>query len=135
LGAAEQGRPGPIPFEIPLTGLNKKGEAVSISKPPGETKRVKSGATIQVGDRYFKKPNVRVRRGAHLTWQFSGNELHNLTLANGPVGVGSPNLDKGRTFDLTLEEKGTYRFFCAIHPVQMSERVVVGGKRKGGKKS
>ena len=69
-----------------------------------------------------------------MTWQFSGNELHNLTLANGPVGIGSPNLDQGRTFDVGFDEKGTYRFFCAIHPVQMSERVVVGGKGKGGKK-
>jgi plastocyanin len=134
LGPSQEGRPGPIPYEIPLTGLNKKGEAVTIKKPPGETKRVKSGATIQVGDRYFKKTNVRVKRGADLTWQFSGNELHNVTLANGPVGFGSPNLDQGRTFDLTFEEKGTYRLFCAIHPVQMTERVIVGGKRKGGKK-
>jgi plastocyanin len=134
LGASQEGRPGPIPLEIPLTGLNKQGEAVTINKPPGETKRVKSGATIQVGDRYFKKTNVRVKRGASLRWQFSGNELHNVTLANGPVGFGSPNLDQGRTFDVSFDEKGTYRLFCAIHPVQMSERVIVGGKKKGGKK-
>jgi plastocyanin len=134
LDGSQDGRPGPIPYEIPLTGLNKKGEAVTIAKPPGETKRLRSGATIQVGDRYFKKPNVRVRRGADLTWQFSGYALHNLTLANGPIGIGSPNLDQGRTFDVSFDEKGTYRFFCAIHPVQMSERVVVGGKKKGGKK-
>jgi plastocyanin len=134
LGPSQEGRPGPIPFEIPLTGLNKQGEAVTISRPPGKTKRLKSGSTIQVGDQYFKKPNVRVKRGAELTWQFSGAQLHNLTLANGPVGIASPNLDLRRTFDVTFEEKGTYRFFCGIHPVQMSERVVVGGKRKGGKK-
>ena len=29
---------------------------------------------------------------------------------------------------------GTYRFFCALHPVQMQERVVVTPKKKHKKK-
>jgi plastocyanin len=64
-----------------------------------------------------------------LRWKFYGGELHNLTLANGPVGIGSPNLDDGRAFSHTFSEPGTYRFFCGLHPVQMSERVVVGRER------
>ncbi len=73
---------------------------------------------------------MRVKRGATLNWQFSGQELHNVTLANGPIGFGSPNLDGDRTFTQRFTRNGKYRIFCALHPVQMSERVVVEGKRK-----
>jgi plastocyanin len=123
----------PIRYRIPLTGLDEEGDAVTIRKPPGKTKRVRSGGTIAVGDRFFDKPNVRLKRGGELSWQFSGQELHNITLANGPIGLGSPNLDGDRTFTRRFTRNGTYRLFCALHPVQMHERVVVRGKghRKG----
>ncbi|HKG36820.1 MAG TPA: plastocyanin/azurin family copper-binding protein, partial [Solirubrobacterales bacterium] len=51
-------------------------------------------------------------------------------LANGPLGIGTDNLDAGRTFTQRFERPGTYRFFCALHPVQMQERVVVAPKKK-----
>jgi plastocyanin len=78
----------------------------------------------------FGAPNLRVKRGSSLTWQFSGAELHNVTLANGPLGIGSDNLDGDRTFTQRFDRPGTYRFFCAIHPTQMQQRVVVKDKKK-----
>lgn len=126
----QPGRSGPIPYTIPLTGLNAAGEAITIKQPPGRLKKAKSGDTVQVQDRYFGRPNVELKRGASLNYQFSGNELHNLTLANGPLGIGSDNLDGGRTFTQKFSRAGTYRFFCGLHPVQMSQRVVVKGKKK-----
>lgn len=114
-----------IRFGIPLTGLDENGQAVTIKKPPGPTVRLGEGADIEVGDRFFEKPNVVVRRGTKLDWIFGGGELHNLTLANGPIGIGSPNLDRDRVFSYRFRKAGTYRFFCGLHPVQMHERVVV----------
>ena len=75
-----------------------------------------------------------MERGSTLTWQFGGQELHNLTLANGPLGIGSDNLDGDRTYTEKFNRPYTYRFFCALHPVQMQERVVVTGKKKKHKK-
>jgi plastocyanin len=124
-----EGRKGPIRYRIPLTGLDKNGNAVTIRKPKGKTKRLRSGATVEVGDRFFSRPNVRLKRGGKLKWRFSGGELHNVTLANGPVGFGSPNLDGDRTFAQKFRRSGKYRLFCALHPVQMHERVVVKGKK------
>ena len=101
---------------------------MTISKPPGKTKRLRSGSTIDVGDRFFSRSNVRVRRGAELNWQFEGSEPHNVTLANGPRALGSPNL-YGRSIKTAYSKRfrkpGTYKLFCALHPVQMQERVVV----------
>jgi plastocyanin len=124
------GRPGPVPYTIPLTGLNAQGNAVTINGPPGPIRRMKNGATVFVGDRYFGRPNVRLRRGSTLNYFFGTNELHNLTLANGPLGIGSPNLDKNRVFSQRFTRAGTYRLFCGLHPTQMSQRVIVKQPRK-----
>jgi plastocyanin len=129
----QPGRSGPIPYTIPLTGLNAQGQAVTIKKPPGKTKKAKSGSTVEVKDRFFDKPNLELRKGASLTYMFSGTELHNLTLANGPLGIGSDNLNDNRPFTQKFTRTGTYNFFCGLHPVQMSQRVVVKKKKKKGK--
>ena len=121
---------GPVRFEVPLTGLDENGEAVKISHPPGKLKDVKSGTTIGVRDNFFQQRNLRIDRGDELEWSFDSGQLHNLTLANGPKAIGSPNLSRDgqgtpRTFSRRFNRSGTYRLFCALHPVQMSERVVV----------
>jgi plastocyanin len=69
-----------------------------------------------------------------VTWQFNSQELHNVTLANGPEGIGSDNLDGNRPFTQHFTRPGTYRLFCALHPVQMQERIVVTPKKKRHKK-
>ncbi len=130
VGTNQPGRTGIVPFRIPLTGIGSDGNATTISKPPGPNLRLRSGAKIGVDDRFFEKPNVVVKRGARLNWIFKGSELHNLTLANGPVGIGSPNLDADRRYSRSFGRNGTYNMFCALHPVQMHQRVIVKPKRK-----
>ena len=129
----QPGRSGPIPYTIPLTGLNAQGQAVTIKKPPGKTRKAKSGDLVEVKDRFFDKPNLEVTKGTKLNYLFSGTELHNLTLANGPLGIGTDNLNANRAFRQKFTRTGTYNFFCGLHPVQMSQRVVVKKKKKKGK--
>ncbi len=130
----QPGRPGPVPFTIPLTGLDANGQATTINAPPGAIRNAGRNSVIPVGDRFFGQPNLRVKQGSWITWQFNGQELHNVTLANGPLGIGTDNLDGGRTFTEKFNRPGTYRFFCALHPVQMQERVIVTPKKKKHKK-
>jgi len=127
-GSDQPGRTGPIPYRIPLTGLDENGKAETIDAPPGKLKRMPRGGEIEVGDQFFSRPNVEIRKGSELDWRFTGTDLHNVTLANGPRGFGSPNLDDDRVYSEKFKDKGTYRLFCALHPVQMQERVVVKGK-------
>ena len=115
----------PPKFVVPLTGLDQNGNAHTISRPPGKTVAVKSGHTISVDDFFFKQPNVSVSPGATLNWDFGPPTLHNVTLANGPRGFSSPNLSDGRGFKFKFKKKGTYRIFCALHPVEMTETVTV----------
>lgn len=112
-------------FTVPLTGLDARGRAREIARPPGATRRVPSGTTIRVGDNFFSRPNVEVRAGATLRWAFGGAQLHNVTVASGPRGFSSDNLDRGRVYTRRLTAKGTYKLFCALHPVAMAETVRV----------
>ena len=95
---------------------------------------MKNGGVVFVGDRFFGRPNVRLRRGSSLKYFFGSNELHNVTLANGPLGIGSPNFRANRTFTQKFTRAGTYRLFCGLHPVQMSQRVIVKNKPKKNKR-
>ncbi|MEA2368414.1 MAG: hypothetical protein QOH38_1132 [Thermoleophilaceae bacterium] len=116
-------------FTVPLTGLNANGKAVSIKRPPGKTVAVKSGHRIEVADFLFHEPNVSVKPGSTLRWMFGTSTIHNVTLANGPRGFSSPNLNADpsapRSFKFKFKKAGTYRIFCALHPTQMSETVTV----------
>ena len=132
LGSAVAGRSATPKFTVPLTGVDPAtGNAITIKKPPGKLKKVRGGTTINVGDRFFSQPNVKIGPKKGLSWAFTGNEVHNITLANGPAGIASDNLNQGRKFWAHFPKKGTYNFFCSLHPVQMHERVVVTGKKKG----
>ena len=63
--------------------------------------------------------------GSTLTWDFKGENLHNVTLANGIRGFHSVNLSDDRTYTRRFTVPGTYRLFCALHPVKMTETVTV----------
>lgn len=134
LGADTPGRKDTPEFKVPLTGLDAAGNAYTITEKPKKPKWLPGGSTITVRDRWFSKPTVEVYRRKGLNFQFSGNELHNLTLANGPIGIASDNLDGDRRFYAKFDRPGTYNFFCSLHPVQMHERVVVKKKKGKGKK-
>ena len=130
------GRSTPVPFTVPLVGLDSQGKAVNIDGPPGAFLSLGSlTGNVTVGERYFSQPNLKVKPGTTLTYSISGNESHNVTLANGPEGFGSPTtFGTAINFSKTFTRPGTYRLFCAWHPVQMHERVVVGNAKKKKKK-
>jgi plastocyanin len=116
--STEPGRSEPPRFTVPLA-----------RKPHGRFKRLGRRKTIEVRDFRFSRQRVRVRRGTTLRWKFNGSFLHNVTLANGPRGFSSKNLDDGRSFRQKLSTPGTYRLFCTLHPTQMSMEVKVGDRR------
>jgi plastocyanin len=112
-------------FTVPLSGTDSKGRAVAISRPPGKTRSLASGASIKVRDSFFSIPNVALRKGSRLRWSFGTPTLHNVTLANGPRGFSSDNLSDGRRFDVKFKVPGTYRLMCTLHPIGMTGTVTV----------
>lgn len=121
-------------FTVPLTDLSADGKATTITKAPGATKSLSGSGTIEVGDNFFRRPNVSIPQGATLTWRFDTGPtvdpismagIHNVTLANGPRGFSSPNYNGGSTYSRRFTEPGTYRYFCGWHPVTMTGTVKV----------
>ncbi len=123
------GRPDPPAWTVPLTGLDSRGQARTISRPPGKTARLDSGTTIDVERFRFEMSNLSVPAGSKLRWRFRDREPHNITLANGPFGFASLNLADGAKFSRRLTRPGTYRLFCSLHPVTMQQVAVVRPKR------
>jgi plastocyanin len=112
-------------FTVPIVAVGPDGVARDIKQPPGKRVDLRSGATIDAHNFYFAKRNVEVKEGAKLRWRFDSSTLHNVTVASGPRGFSSVHLSDGRTYSTRLKAKGTYRIFCALHPVAMTETVKV----------
>lgn len=125
----DEGRDGvdePPKVVVPLTGLDRRGRARTIKRPPGPMRFLERGALIPVRGFSFADRNLSIPLGASLTWRFFGDrEVHNVTLANGPEGFASQHLNGGRRYRRTFTKPGTYRLFCSLHPIAMSQRVVV----------
>jgi hypothetical protein len=118
----------PPAVRVPLNA--RRGKSVrEVKRPPGRTRLLGSGDTIDVGRFRFSPANAAVRQGAELRWRFWDEELHNVTLASGPVGFSSPNASDGRGFEWRFDKPGTYRLFCSLHPVGMNQTVQVLPRR------
>jgi hypothetical protein len=113
--STQPGRAAPPRFAVPLA-----------RRPTGRWQRLRSGSTIRVRDSSYSRQRVRLRTGARLRWRFSGYLLHNVTVASGPRGFSSKNLDQDRTFSHRFDVPGTYKLFCTLHPMSMSQVVEVG---------
>jgi hypothetical protein len=141
-----QGRRNPPEFTVPITGRRGNGGiARSISRPPGRTVFLRNRSTIAMDDFFFSRPNAVVNQGSRLNWRVgrdrncegglgTGNRpgctLHNVTVASGPRGFSSDNLNNGRVYSQRLTKPGKYRIFCALHPVDMTETVTVRRKNR-----
>ena len=62
---------------------------------------------------------------AGCNWAFNSRELHNMTVASGPRGFSSTHLDQGRGSSKRLRKPGTYKLFCGLHPVTMTQTIKV----------
>ena len=123
----------PPRFTVPLTGIDRNGRARAIDRPPGRTRRLPSGAVIDARDFFFNRPNVSVAQGSLLRWRFGApgsSTLHDVTVANGPRGFSAPHLNDAREFRQRLKVPGTYRYFCSLHPVEMTGTVTVRSARR-----
>jgi plastocyanin len=128
------GRAAPPRVSVPLTALDWRGRARTISRPPGPRRRYRGDATVAVRELAFNPRNLSVPLGALVRWRFAdGRRAHAVTVANGPEGFSSQPLRGGGSFEYRLDRAGIYRIFCSLHPVDMTQSIVV--RRTGAKLS
>jgi plastocyanin len=111
---------------LPINGLGADGKVHAIERPAGVERVVDSTATrVDLEGERFVPANLSVGAGTKVIWSFDDPITHNVTLASGPRLVASANSGKGTRFVETLATPGTYKLFCYLHPITMTQVITV----------
>ena len=102
------------------------GAALLCAAPAGAATK-----TVRIGDNYFLKSSLTVKRNTTIVWRWPGAELagdvHDVTLRKGPKGVrkfASEAAASDYSFRRKLKKPGQYRIVCTLHEeMKMSIRV------------
>jgi plastocyanin len=117
-------------LEAALPGLHLEDLSYGhhIGQPCPRTRRSRAIAAaaprVRVGDNYFSPSSLTVARGTRVTWSFSGDDAHNVTVTKGPVRFRSPTRSSG-TYSRRMRKPGTYRIVCSIHAGKQRMRLTV----------
>lgn len=79
--------------------------------------------SVEVFDSDYAPRDLTVDAGATVTWEFTGDLPHNVTDDRGTFE--SPTLNKGEEWALTLDEPGTYYYYCTLHHVMQGTLTVM----------
>jgi plastocyanin len=71
-------------------------------------------ATIIIANFTFAPRDLAVAAGTTVTWTNHDDMPHTVTSTDGAFR--SPALDTDERFSFTFGERGSYRYFCALHP-------------------
>jgi plastocyanin len=77
----------------------------------------------------YGRRNISIARGGRVRWSFRDPDFHDVTLANGPLGFASRWKLRGQTYTRRFGLPGTYRIFCSLHPIDMTQVISVRSGR------
>ena len=106
------------------------GMAATVTNAPGS-----STPGCETTDNCFIPSTVVITAGGTITWENTDNAAHTSTAgsaADGPSGVFDSSLIMaGGSYSVTLDDAGTYPYFCMVHP-WMSGTVIVEAEAAHG---
>ena len=96
---------------------------VAGGPPSAET-----GATIPVSIQNFafEPSTIAARAGDTIVFTNNDNATHTVTQSPAGSGFQSDPIAPGTTYTLTIDEPGTYAFFCELHPSMTGTIVATG---------
>ena len=111
------------PVTLALIPLALAGAAIpaAASEPGAHAAATK---TVKVGDVFFKKSKITIQSGDTVKWRWVGALPHDVTVTKGPRKFHSKTKKSG-TYSKTLHKRGTYRYICTVHPLDMKGKIVV----------
>lgn len=97
----------------------------------GDSKPI-NGPTVKVADDFFAPDEIKIKSNTKVKFKWSadnGNQ-HNVTLTKGPKKVKKKDFTSGTgaigiKFKPVFEKRGTYDFYCTLHPGTMKLKVTV----------
>jgi plastocyanin len=103
-----------------LTALSLAALAIALAAQPAAAATTR----VEVGDYFFKKRSITIDRLDRVRWVWVGRDLHDVTVTRGPRKFQSSTKRSG-AFAKRFRRRGTYRYLCTVHPIDMRGRVVV----------
>ena len=79
---------------------------------------------VQIDNFSFSPQTLTVPAGTTVTWVNHDEEPHTVTSDASPRVFNSSPRDTGEKFSFTFATRGTYKYFCAIHPHMVGVVVV-----------
>lgn len=70
----------------------------------------------------FQPKRIVVRRGTRITWTNRDGDPHTVRSVKGHFASGA--LDTGKSFSVVLHRRGTFSYYCTIHPYMHGTVVV-----------
>lgn len=103
--------------------------ATDTETPAGDDGTAAAGVTVIVEDITFQDQTATVPAGTPVTWTNQDAVAHTVTAGEpgNPTGEFDEQLPANGKVSITLDEPGTYAYFCQIHPQMTAELVVEQG--------
>lgn len=83
-----------------------------------------SQVTIDISGYAFKTELLKIKKGTKVTWQNKDFTDHTVTSDEGKY-LNSPLFGRGKTFEMTFDQTGTFKYHCTPHPRMQAVVVVV----------
>jgi plastocyanin len=97
------------------------------SAAPAAASSAPREASVEMGDLFFKPPQISIAPGGRITWTNKGQAPHDAKFDD--VDLQTPTLKNGQSASLAAPQKpGSYSYLCSIHPAKMRAVVVVVGQ-------
>jgi plastocyanin len=109
-----------------VVGIAAGAFAVQYIKAPSavQSSTTSSQATVSIGLFRFSPGNLKVARGATVTWTNNDIVSHTVSETDGKAGPNSKDLDHGATYSFTFSQSGTFHYRCNIHTDMLGTIVV-----------
>jgi plastocyanin len=81
------------------------------------TAGARGGATVKLGDDFFKPTEKTVSKGTKVKFKWVGTDKHNIVKKSGPGSAIDSGVQQGSGVLYThkFKKKGTYKLICTIH--------------------
>jgi plastocyanin len=113
---------------LTLARMGRDGYAHPFPGPGGREERFAGSGAVTERAYKFGPRRLSIPAGKRVRWTFVDRDLHDATLATGPRGFSSPPM-RGGAYSHRFNVPGTYRIYCSLHPVDMTQVVTVRGSR------
>jgi parallel beta-helix repeat protein len=112
-------------FEIPLSP-----KATGVQVSTSTTVEIAEGSAKPTNSEFYVPDTILIPRGTTVIWINNDDEIHTVTSGNPDVPGSESTLfdssiiSSGRTFGHTFADRGSFDYYCTLHPF-MKGRVIV----------